>query len=122
MEGARGMMRCTRVVWRALCATVRCTGVRARERHAVRRRRCAERYTEIERENRLLLQRMSALLHAGPTPEMTPAVRMLSGRGAGGDALLTLLLLSQSVRKSHSLNEKSRRQELIRITQENQVR
>lgn len=62
----------------------------------------AERYTEIERENRILLEKMSNIMQ-NPKPN-------LYSMGTGG--------LGTTVIKK-SLNRDKRRRELVKITQEN---
>ena len=53
-------------------------------------------YTEIERENRLLLEKMSSIMQGKPTPRTRPE-------------------------RKRSLNQDFRRRELVKITQENQA-
>lgn len=62
-----------------------------------------ERYTEIERENRILLEKMSNIMQ-NPKPQLYNMPGLATGPG---------------VKKS--LNREKRRRELVKITQENQA-
>merc|ERR1719198_852317 len=76
-----------------------------------------ERNMEIERENRLLLEKMSTIMDnvapdAGNTVEFIPGTRINQNQYPSVD--------NYKVRHTRSLNKEKRRRELVRITNENQ--
>ena len=87
------------------------------------RRACAERYTEIERENRILLEKMTNILqnpkgisHANAQlSTMNPQAAQTHSQQMSGSGSQTGLHYKKS------LNREARKRELIKITRENQV-
>lgn len=82
-----------------------------------------ERFTEIERENRILLEKMTNILqnpkgishanaHLMNGPQQTASVQSKSGQGAS---------TMQQFMPRKSLNREARKRELMKITAENQV-
>jgi hypothetical protein len=73
---------------------------RARDPHGCARGVAAERYAQIEHDNRILLSKMSDIMQGKNTLDNE----------------------CESAKYTHSLNREARRRELQRITAENQVR
>jgi hypothetical protein len=71
-----------------------------------------DRYTEIERENRILLEKMTHIMHNANVNRVT----MYSGTGS---TLAANSVASTTVLNKRSLNREARKRELLKITMEN---
>jgi len=93
----------------------------------ITKRFCIERYTEIERENRILLEKMtnilqnpngishanSHLLNTMPSPPAQAAITQ--------SQQLSAMASQTTLQFKKSLNREARKRELMKITRENQV-